>query len=54
MVDWDVIIAKAASVRFHLDRIAAKTDRGLDDFLSDIAAPEERLRRRLEERGSAT
>lgn len=36
MVDRDVIIAKAASVRFHLDRIAAKTNRGLDDFLCDV------------------
>lgn len=36
MVDRDLIIAKAASVRSHLDRIAAKTDTGLQDFLSDV------------------
>jgi len=36
VVDRDLIIAKAASVRLHLDRIAAKTDSGLEDFLSDV------------------
>lgn len=36
MVDRDLIIAKAASVSAHLDRIAAKTDSGLEDFLSDV------------------
>lgn len=36
MVDRDLIIAKAASVRSHLDRIAAKSDSGLHDFLSDV------------------
>jgi uncharacterized protein YutE (UPF0331/DUF86 family) len=36
VVDRDLIIAKAASVRSHLDRIAAKTDSGLQDFLSDV------------------
>jgi uncharacterized protein YutE (UPF0331/DUF86 family) len=36
VVDRDLIIAKAASVRSHLDRISAKTDSGLQDFLSDV------------------
>jgi len=36
VVDRDLIIAKAASVSAHLDRIAAKTDSGLEDFLSDV------------------
>ncbi len=31
-----MIIAKAASVRGHLDRIAAKTESGLEVFLADI------------------
>jgi uncharacterized protein YutE (UPF0331/DUF86 family) len=36
VVDRDLIVAKAASVRSHLDRIAAKTGSGLEDFLSDV------------------
>jgi len=36
VVDRDLIIAKAASVSAHLDRIAAKTDSGLEDFLSEV------------------
>jgi uncharacterized protein YutE (UPF0331/DUF86 family) len=36
VVDRDLIIAKAASVSAHLDRIAAKTESGLEDFLSEV------------------
>ncbi|RPJ06447.1 MAG: DUF86 domain-containing protein [Deltaproteobacteria bacterium] len=35
MVDRDLIIAKAASVRVHLDRIAAKAGADLQVFMSD-------------------
>ena len=35
MVDRDLIIAKAASVRVHLDRIAAKAGTDLQVFMSD-------------------
>lgn len=36
MVDRDLIIAKAASIRAHLDRIAAKTEVDLQAFLADV------------------
>ena len=36
MVDRDLIITKAASVRAHLDRIAAKTGDDLQLFLGDL------------------
>ena len=36
MVDRDLIIAKAASVRVHLDRIAAKAGTDLQVFMSDV------------------
>jgi uncharacterized protein YutE (UPF0331/DUF86 family) len=36
VVDRDLIIAKAASVRTHLDRIAAKTGDDLQLFLCDL------------------
>lgn len=36
MVDRDLIIAKAASVRVHVDRIAAKTGFELHVFLGDV------------------
>ena len=36
MVDRDLIIAKAASVRVHLDRIASKTGCDLQVFLGDV------------------
>ena len=36
MVDRDLIIAKAASVRVHVDRIAAKTGFDLQVFLGDV------------------
>ena len=36
MVDRDLIIAKAASVRVHLDRIAAKAGADLQVFMSDL------------------
>jgi uncharacterized protein YutE (UPF0331/DUF86 family) len=36
VVDRDLIISKAAVVRSHLDRIASKTDAGLEAFLADI------------------
>jgi uncharacterized protein YutE (UPF0331/DUF86 family) len=35
MVDRDLVIAKAASVRAHLDRIAAKTGDDVQAFLGD-------------------
>jgi uncharacterized protein YutE (UPF0331/DUF86 family) len=35
MVDRDLVIAKAASVRAHLDRIAEKTADGAQAFLQD-------------------
>jgi uncharacterized protein YutE (UPF0331/DUF86 family) len=35
MVDRDLVIAKAASVRGHLDRIAAKTGDDVQTFLGD-------------------
>ena len=36
MVDRDLVIAKAASVRAHLDRIAAKVGFDLQVFLGDV------------------
>jgi uncharacterized protein YutE (UPF0331/DUF86 family) len=36
VVDRDLIIAKAASVRVHLDRIAAKAGADLQVFMSDL------------------
>jgi uncharacterized protein YutE (UPF0331/DUF86 family) len=36
LIDPDLIIAKASSVRGHLDRIAAKTEGGLEAFLANI------------------
>jgi hypothetical protein len=36
MVDRDLLIAKAASVRTHLDRIADKTKDGAQAFLGDL------------------
>ena len=36
MVDHDLIIAKAASVRVHLDRIAARAGADLQVFMSDL------------------
>jgi uncharacterized protein YutE (UPF0331/DUF86 family) len=36
VVDRDLIVAKAASVRAHLDRIAAKTEVDLQVFLWDV------------------
>jgi uncharacterized protein YutE (UPF0331/DUF86 family) len=36
MVDRDLIIAKAASVRVHLDRIAARAGADLQVFMSDL------------------
>jgi uncharacterized protein YutE (UPF0331/DUF86 family) len=36
VVDRDLIIAKAASVRVHLDRIAAKAGADLQVFMSDV------------------
>ena len=36
MVDRDLLIAKAASVRVHLDRIAAKAGADLQVFMSDL------------------
>lgn len=36
MIDPDLIISKAASVRGHLDRVASKTESGLEAFLEDI------------------
>jgi uncharacterized protein YutE (UPF0331/DUF86 family) len=36
VVDIDLIIAKAASVRTHLDRIAAKTGDNVQLFLGDL------------------
>jgi uncharacterized protein YutE (UPF0331/DUF86 family) len=36
VVDRDLIIAKAASVRVHVDRIAAKTGFELQVFLGDV------------------
>lgn len=36
MLDRDLIIAKAASIRAHLDRIAAKTEVDLPVFLGDV------------------
>jgi len=36
VVDRDLIIAKAASIRAHLDRIAAKTEVDLQAFLADV------------------
>jgi uncharacterized protein YutE (UPF0331/DUF86 family) len=36
VVDRDLIIAKAASVRVHLDRIAAKAGTDLQVFMSDV------------------
>ena len=36
MVDSDLILAKAGSVRSHLKRVSEKHDVNLDDFLKDI------------------
>jgi uncharacterized protein YutE (UPF0331/DUF86 family) len=36
VVDRDLIIAKAASVRTHLDRIAARAGADLQVFMSDL------------------
>jgi uncharacterized protein YutE (UPF0331/DUF86 family) len=36
VVDRDLVIAKAASVRVHVDRIAAKTGTELHVFLGDV------------------
>jgi uncharacterized protein YutE (UPF0331/DUF86 family) len=36
LIDPDLIISKAASVRGHLDRVASKTESGLEAFLEDI------------------
>ena len=36
MVDSDLILAKAGSVRSHLKRVSEKRDVNLDDFLKDI------------------
>ena len=36
MVDFDLILAKAGSIRSHLDRVFEKRDVDLDIFLKDI------------------
>lgn len=40
MVDRDLIIAKAGSIKKHLRRIAEKSGEDLDDFLTDIDGQE--------------
>ena len=36
MVDRDLIVAKASTVRRHLDRVATKTGSDVSSFLEDI------------------